>query len=301
MKIVGEFNNVSEQLKPQPLKRGEVATYRLLNGKLDPSRKDDLGRSVVSYPKSIRIPTLDRIWDEGKRAYVDIGVVQEFKGDNVTRTKAFYVSNGGDFENNGIFQLSGNSNEESELYEFFEISNYNASFEFRDSSVEPMFERVDFSKENKFKVKKIEVKADALTRVMRMTLPEMREFSAQMGWNEIAHEDEIRAKVFSFAEKHPEEFIKQFDDVDGATRSTIKQAITEGIIQYDASEHRYVWGKTEQTIAKLDRIDGKGHIEIFADWLLNAKNGSSIRNKIEQSVRGARKAKVGAAKDGVAE
>lgn len=301
MKIVGDFNNVSNELKPVPLKRGGVATYRLLTGRVDPSRKDDLGRPVISFGKAVRIPTSDRIWDPFKNAFVDIGVVKEFTANNVTRTKAFYVTNGGDYENNGIFQLSGNSNDDSEVYEFLEISNYNASFEHRDPSVEPLFERVDFSKENNKKVILITKKADALMRATHMSLTEMRDFCAQMNWNETAEENEVRSKVLTFAEQYPEKFVELLSDVQANTRSLVKQATTKGVVQYDPAQHRYVWGKTEQTIAQLDRIDGKTHLEIFADWLINAKNGSSIKTKIEQQLRGLRKTELGAIKDGVAE
>lgn len=315
MKVVKDFNNISEELKPKPLNRDEVATYRLLIGRPDPSRRDDKGNVVISYGKSVRIPTKDRIWDpfwkdaKGSKVgrFVDIGVVQDFTGDNVTKTVPFYATNGGDFINDGLIRLSGNNNRDAEIYEFFEISNYNNSFPYRSSDVEPLFERLDLEAENQKAIKIVHKKADALNMATTMTLTEMREFSAQMNWNEIAEESIIRNQVLQFAESSPAKFLELINDPNFAIKSAVKRALTQDIIRYDPAQHRVVWGKTEQTIATLDRIDGKNHVELFADWLLNAKNGHSVRTKLESMLRGktreamAASSKEAREKEGVAE
>lgn len=294
MKVVKDFNNISEELKPRPLGRDEVVIYRMLTGRPDPSRKDDKGNVIISYGKSVRIPTKDRIWDpywkdsSGKKIgrFVDIGVVQEFTGDNVTKTVPFYATNGGDFINDGLIRLSGSNNRDAEIYEFFEISNYNKSFPYRSEDVEPIFERLDLEAENQRAIKVISKKADALTLAINMTLTEMREFCAQMNWNEIAEESVIKTQLLQFAESNPAKFLELYNDPMFSNKSTVKRAITADIIRYDPAQHRIVWGNTEQTIAILDRIDGKNHVELFADWLHNHKNGHDVRMKLESMLRG---------------
>lgn len=289
MKVIGNFNNISKELKPKPLKRGEVAQYRLLTGRLDPGRLDENGKPTMQYGKAIQIPTRDNIYDPYKQEFVDIGVVDEFKNNEVLTVKTFMATAGGDFIFDGVITLSGDSNADVEFYEFFEITNLNKSFEHRDPSITPMIERIDLGKDDEKKIKVVSVLADALVKATTMNLSDMRDFAAQMNWNEIAEANTIKAQVLDFAEKNPQKFLDLIGDAQSGTRSLIKQAITKGIINYDSAQHRIVWGKTDQTIAILDRIDGKNHVEIFADWLIHAKNGSSVKTKIEQQVRGTRK------------
>lgn len=292
MKVVGKFNDVSPEIKPAPLKRGEVAMYRLLNGKLDYARRDESGKPVMTYGKSIRIPTLDRIFDPGKNEFVDIGVVQEFTNNIVTRTKAYYATTGGDYINNGIFQFSGDSNSDVEFYEFFEMSNLNKSFKHRDTSIEPVFERVDTDKENKEKLNKVTARTEALIAFSNMSVAELRDFSAQMNWDELSEPLVLKTQVGSFADSDPENFLKILNDDQFALRALVKSALTKSVIGYDPVQHRIIWANTDQTVAKLDRVDGKNHVDVFAEWLATSSNGSSVKSSIEKKVRGVRKEEI---------
>lgn len=292
MKVVGKFNDVSAEIKPKPLKRGEVAMYRLLNGRLDYARRDENGKPVMTYGKSIRIPTLDRIWDPGKKEFVDIGVVHEFTNNVVTRTKAFYATPGGDYINNGIFQFSGDSNSDAEFYEFFEMSNFNKSFKHRDISVEPMFERVDTNKENEQRLNQVTSRTEALIAFSNMSVAELRDFAAQMNWDELAEPSVLKVQVGTFADSDPVNFLKILNDEQFALRALVKNALTKSVVGYDPVQHRIIWANTDQTIAKLDRVDGKNHVDIFAEWLATSSNGSAVKSSIEKKVRGVRKEEI---------
>ena len=298
MKVVGKYNNVSDVVKPTPLEKGQKASYRLLNGRLDYARKDDNGKPIMTYGKAIRIPTSDRIWDPGLKAFVDIGVVQEFKNDIVTRTKAYYATPGGDYINNGIFELSGSSNSDVEFYEFFEMSNFNKSFKYRDESIEPLYERIDEEAENKVRFKKLTQKTEALITCSQMSVEELRQFAAQMNWDERAEPSVLKLMVGEFAESDPAGFLKVLGDEHFSLRAVVKQATTKEIIGYDPVQHRIIWHGTDQTIAKLDRVDGKNYVDIFAEWLATAANGSSVKSAIEKKLRGSKKQDAQESEDG---
>jgi len=149
MKVVGSFNNVSEELRNELIKQikpGELARFQLLHGSFDPV----LRREVFGAAKSIRLN--DRIYDPYQKdskgkvvgGYVDIGVPDTIRENRVEKCKKYWVesiANG--IPGNGQFALMGGNVNEMEIYEFLCLSNGNKDNPHRDKSKLPQYEIVD--------------------------------------------------------------------------------------------------------------------------------------------------------------
>lgn len=149
MKVVGSFNKVSEKLRKEliPVVRpNEIIRFQLLNGSFEPA----LGREGFGAAKSIRLN--DRIFDpyqvdsEGNEVggYVDIGVPETIKEGRVERCKKYWVvsiANG--IPGNGQFELVSGNVDEMEIMEFICLSNGSKNNPHRDTSKEPVYEKVD--------------------------------------------------------------------------------------------------------------------------------------------------------------
>jgi len=157
MQVVGNanlrserFNGVSEKLKKElikPLKPGEVIHFQLLNGSYDVVLK----RDVFGAARSLRLR--DRIYDpyavneknEEVGAYVEIGVPDSggIVNGMVQKCKKHWIhslANG--LPGNGQFELSADSIDETEIYEFLCLANGNKDNPYRGKSKAPDYEIV---------------------------------------------------------------------------------------------------------------------------------------------------------------
>ncbi len=162
MKVVGDFNNISKELKPKKPKNGTIVEYQFLIGM--PDYKDP---TKILYPPSYRVKTFDRILDPGKNEYIDIGVferkVKDKDGNETIRTRAFYLRGA-----KGLLALTIGGNQDDEMYEFLELSNQNESNPNRDTSVVPKFRRIDAMKDAADRTQKRDVLTSALVYVSNM-------------------------------------------------------------------------------------------------------------------------------------
>src|SRR6476620_9047410 len=116
MKVVGDFNKISKEMKEMmpKLKKGEVKTFQLIVG-VKNNFPDDLdgGRERRDHPMlygTWQIPTRDRIVDWHTGEFVDIGVPQDFKKDEVLSTKVLMPGVGEpQFHYIGKWSLNGNN------------------------------------------------------------------------------------------------------------------------------------------------------------------------------------------------
>lgn len=156
MKVVGNFNKVSEKLRKElikPVKQGEVVHFQLLNGVYDPELKREAfgaSRSMM-LQDTILDPYFKEEVIEGKTEYtsdyVEIGVPIVIKDGRVERCKKFWVealANG--IPGNGQFHLIGGNIDDMLAYEVLCLSNGNKANPYRDKSKEPLYEQVDVEK-----------------------------------------------------------------------------------------------------------------------------------------------------------
>lgn len=281
MKVVGDFNNISKELRPVLPKKGTVVKYQFLIGQPDFENPKKL-----NYPPSFRVPTKDRIYDPGQNDFVDIGVTpikqKDKEGNETYRTKAFYLRGG-----QGLLALTIGKIEDDEMFEFLELSNLNRSNDGRDTSVLPLFYKIDETKDAADRKKVRDKLTSALVYVSNMKDAEKRAFAAGMAWNEQAEIEMIEDQIGEYARAYPGKFIEFVDSPQLADKSMIKLGITKGIIKYDVATHKILWGDTENTIAILERKDGTTYVDNFFDWMKNSKGNTimdSIRKRVNKDI-----------------
>lgn len=278
MKVIkGGVNDVSEELKPKKLQKGEVIIYQMLNGHVNPIKEERATRPYI-FPFASEIPSTDRIYDPHKKDYVDIALVESFdKEKNVIPRKIKVFGTTG-----GKFSCSAGIIADEEQYEYLEMTNYNKSNPNRDESVEPLFERVDVIGTSKANRKKRNDLLEALKYAQALTDGEAKEFAASVGWNETDPIDIIRDRIEDFAQTKPSEFIKTVEAKDREIKAVIKRGIDAGVINYDTQQHKITIASNNNTLIKMDRVEGVDYLTQAADYVMHNKNGDKVFQTIKR-------------------
>lgn len=277
LKIVGSFNKLSKEMMEAypPLEPGKTAVFKLLGGVHDAST----GETHFGGYKTL--PGRDRIRDIGSGAIVEIGVPMETKGNEVLRCKKKVFNGGGA---GGLvtskFTLSGNSIEDQEFYQFFIMSNYNASNPNRDQSIEPLFEVIDLGKELQARSSKRSKLLEALKKAENMHDGEAQMLVAAMNQNPNQDMAIIRDIVSTYAQNNPEEFLSRYGDPLMQKLAAVKQAEAAGVIKFDPLKFGYIWGQSGEFIAQLDNDGEKTPIQAFVDWMNTKATGEIVYSDI---------------------
>lgn len=278
MKVVGHINDVHKDTRPRKLNTDEVVRYQLLTGQPNPDAEARKTNPLI-FPFSNTIPAQDRIWDVNKKEHVDIALVESYDKDkNITpkRIDVFGKNNGGQFA------CTGGKVTEEELYEYLELTNFNASNPNRDASIEPIFKRIDDLGDAKLRSTKRNSLLEALQYVKNMTNGDVREFAAARNWDENLPYQILRDKIETFAESAPEEFKIFIESKDREVKATIKRAIDAGKIAYDSTQHRI--SMNNQTLIKMDRVEGVDFLSQAADWIATHRNGTKVFDQIKKLI-----------------
>jgi hypothetical protein len=253
--------------------------YRVLCGTVNP---DDEARKKVPilYPETWPIPNKDRIWDEHKQDYVDIGVIDRTINVGGVATPKYKKLTTFVKRNNGYITCSGGIIGDEEIYEFFELTDHNVSKPKRDESKVGVIERIDIVGDSKKRVKSRNVKLDALKYFDGMTVGEMKEFAASMNWDENMDIAILQDKIGDMAENNPESFKKAVESKEKDNKAIIRRAIDAGVIKYDVAQHKVTLNG--QTLMSLTRVEGVDYLTQAADWIATAKNGDKTLATIKK-------------------
>lgn len=295
LRVVGEFNNISEGLKKLivPLKPGQFATYKLTSFQ---KAQDPETREVKTFYRCEQFHAKDTIFDpfykspdsdpaapaEGRTVEIGVPAIGgvDLKEKMVTKVVTYEFND----RVGGLMILSGNNLEDRELHEFLQITNRlenGVLAEHRDSGVEAIYSLQDKAKESKTKNKLMRAKGIAISYVDKMTAEEMREFSASKNWNYRADQEILSAEIYDYAEKYPVEFADEVVSVDLKRKAVIKIALEEGRIMFDPNAYKMMW-KNGDTLAQLERKEGRNEIDAFNEWLSHSQNGVKIFGQIKK-------------------
>lgn len=295
MRVIGEFNNISDELKKQivPLKPGEYAHYQLTTFQTIPDIQP--GTMMRKYRHEL-IYAKDTIFDpfykspdashdaapEGRA--VEIGVPApdgiNLKEKQVTKVLTYEFRD----PKGGSIILSGHNLADREMHEFLQLTNRlkdGILAEHRDSSIEAIFVMVNKPKEAKIKNAHFKAKAQALSYVEKMTVDEMREFAAARNWNYKADQVILSQEIYEYAEKNPVQFAEEATSGDLKRKAAIKIALEEGVITFDPNAYKMTW-KNGDILAQLERRADRNEIDAFNEWLLTSANGTQIFNQLRK-------------------
>lgn len=285
-----DVNKISKKLRDyldgRALEPGQIAKYRLLNGvrNVDPQRKkgDD-----YRFPVATKVGISQRIIDPGsKNNPITIGVIRDI--DKVTRMPkfaGFYAKP--DPGSNGIFTISATVTEEIEFYELLELSNLNRSNPFRDTSVEPLFERVEEAKEAKGRMERRDYLSKCYDSIAKWTEKELKTMAAAYNISTRLDPGVLRDTLASIAEKEPKVFFESIGNDDLQIAALVRLSVENNIIAFNPVENKWTYVANGETAALLDRREGVDEFEGLKHFIKDSGNGAVVKGQLQKMLKAA--------------
>lgn len=283
MRVFGDFNNISDELKAKvkTLKPGEFARFKLLECVTinDPDTK----QKEIRYPHR-QMWAKDMIYDEAAGKPVEIGVVANGGYDAREKLVTAVVQFEFNEPKTGFMVLDGTKPVDRELYEFFQLTNKlkdGLLGEHRDSSVQEMFILVDNKKEAIKRNKLFDLKADAFTYIKNLDAQEVRDLAAALNWNYEGDLDELIGQIKSIADEDPVKFNRYIADPLLKKKAIIRRAMGS-MITYDALNHSIKWS-SGAILANLERKPNQNEVDALAEWIDTVANGDKILTQLKKA------------------
>lgn len=282
MRKRGHFNDLSEEflasLELQDIKKDEKKTFRLLNGRKDPT---DPTRTKMIWQRNYKLPITDKIWDTVKKEYVDIGTVLDVDKETgliKTRISRFVEPN----QVNGEFVLYGHVEEDRYIYWFLQMCSKNKSSKNRSSKEnEWEFEEVDVTSEAKARINLRSKRLEVETYLLAVSYQDLKSIAAAFGMNQDQPEEVLRDELIQFGTLNPDTFLGVMANpkqIEG--KALVKKAFDAGVLEWHEVERKVVFGGA--TIATLPRIEGRKHHEQLEEYLNTTKNGEQTLAAIKK-------------------
>lgn len=284
MRVQGKFNDLSKSITDKiiTLKPGEFVDYQL-DSSFMVEVEDPQTRKKTKWYQHQQFWAKATVWDDEKQETVDIGVIAT--GGVDPKTGLVTVVETFEFERSpaGTLRLSGNRPKDVELDQFLQVDNRCQNCvlgEHRDQSVQVMFRRVDDEKEAVVRNQDRKMKAEAMNLAQLMDAEELKEFAASLGWDSRAKAAILAERVAEYAEENYKDFHEKIKDQGKMkVRANIRWAMDDRKITFDPAGYRFMWANG-QVLASLERQPGKSEIDVFADWIQTAQNGSQVLQQL---------------------
>lgn len=284
MNKIGRYNDLTEEFKKslelRVLKPGQVVTFRSTQGRIDPT--DKLKKKVI-YPKNIKIPPTDQIFDDVKNEMVTIGVI---KGIDQNGNATDYIKKWADLDpTTGEFKLFGNRQEDRELYPYMQISSYNSKKANRFTNEEPLYYEVDVTYEAKAKNQRRSKKLEVELYVSQLGEKDLRMIGSSIAVDSAdkIDVDVLRSEIWAYAEANADIFERLIKDGKGIeSMAVLKRAFDYEILLMNQVERTVTFGGS--VIATLPRVEGKKEHEQLDEYLKTTKNGDKIYESVKKLV-----------------
>ena len=294
MKVVGEFNKISKEMLAMipTLKKGEIKTFQLVTGHKNNFPDDmDGGKERRDHPMlyaTWQIPTRDRIKDWHTGDFVDIGVPDTFRKDEVLTVKVFMPGKGEpQFRYYGKFSLSGSKIADVEMYQYLCICNFNLSNEHRDTAEDAIFCELNIVKESETQLSKSDAMLEAMNAAKNMPIEKAQEFASALLWPSFTDEKILKSKVRQYAQEYPVEFNKYYKDPATKVKAEISEAVNADIISFDIVNSTMSMGHT--ILATLDIRPESNFVEAFYEFTQTSANGKDVIENIRKQVKALKK------------
>lgn len=290
MKVVGNFNKISDKLKAEipVLRPGEVKTFQCLHGvpNPDPDPTEKLKNPMLFGKRQLK--TNFRIFDpyitdaNGKEVggYVDVGAVQTWNKDQ-PETFTCFIPGFGQHQNTGKFQLSASKVDEAELFEVLWLSPERKGNPHRDPTVQPMFELIDIAASTKSTLTKVDVLRKALNLSGNMDEKDARIVMASLNQKKYTEPSELMAAMSEFAKNKPEVFLAAYDDPQKENKAIMKSAMDEGILVHNIVTGQITMDKVNIAVATIsDDV-----LSVLVSWVKTADNGKEVFELIKKKIK----------------
>jgi hypothetical protein len=280
------INVISEQLQKHLEKnaipaKGKIE-YKLLNGTLDINPELKTEEERLKYPSLTQIHLSTKVKDPGNGGkVVEIGIVKDFDEQGRPIYDKLFVMGA---EKGKLFfhdDVMGHG----EIAALLELHQQNESNPFRDKSIKPLFKKIDRLKDAQDEKALSDKLFKSLQAIDLMTNEDKRLIHAASGGNYHDEDILVEASLTKLAKKDPEGFYKLADSPLTKIKALVKQAEESNIIQFDAQHYKYIWVKSKETIATLERIEGEPTLSQMAEYINTHKEGGKIQKQIETMLK----------------
>lgn len=292
---IGIYNDLSKSLIDKLEKRiegfGRVVRYRFEIERENPDKTYHDGRYI--FPNVYTLdPTIFKISDKdetGKTKTISIALIKDYKYNDRNQLEFTYRKvrvNGGQ---RGILRLDMEVDEDRETCMFLELHPKISGGEYADKDKVPVFKRIDENAEATAKTEDRSIRRKAMNIAGDMKESELRSFADAMNWDSSMPPLVLKNMVEDLAETDSKFFADLVAGKEIEYRSTIKQAMNNGIISFDPADYKYIWVGNNMTIASLSPIGQKSELEKFSEFLQTSEKGEEIYNKIKSLTKADKK------------
>lgn len=296
LQTYGLVNDISAELRKKLEEKvksfGKKVRYKFDIGNVNPD--PDKVNGTTLWPNNYTLdPTVFNIVDpyekrEGKSKSKRIGMVDPDAGTdergNPKRYKKIKVSG----REKGIFELLLEEiPEHFDMAMFMELHPKLVGGEFQDKTKHAMITRIDekalATKEKTDRT----ARKNAMDAAEAMSDKDVVNFCDAIGFDSTEDILVLRNKVEEHAEKFPQDFTDLIKDGKVGYQSLVKQALDKGVIIFDPAENSMSWGSNKQKITVMGKVDGKTHVQQFAEFLtIGGDNAQQVHKKIKSLVSG---------------
>jgi hypothetical protein len=286
------YNQLSEELKKQwpGLRQGEIMQFEHVNVRKD---RDNPGRIIGPIHQDV--PVKSSVWDPGHERWIPIAAIKGSKtvdkptGDG--RTTPVEVT---EFYDIAIKHasgcrliLQGSNPDHVRMAEYLFFAGYNESRDNRPSGEKPLYRyRDDKAKAAKQMARvKIRRAADAALEELLEDPNRVRGFAAAMGWGSENALAALTNKLITYAEEHPDKFLKTTGDPSLRVKGTVAKAFDQGILSFDDLTFEVKWAATGEKVLAYPKLKGKkAKLEQTTMHILDSDDGSYLLGELQRQL-----------------
>lgn len=274
MKVVGNYNKISDELRNQiPALEGKVI-FQMLNGRPNHEPDENERKKQPTLYGKTQIQTQFKIKDPHTKKIVDVVLAEDWDDEGRPTKSRCFVAGMGETHYQGVFTLQEGNIEDEELYPILWLSPEREGSPCSDSKVKPLFKLVNKAQESTNTVNKVNVLLEALKAATELTKDKnkAKDFAASQGQD---YSDPLASVAYinTFAKDKPELFL-QLTKVPDAVKlkAEIKYAVDKGIIVYDPATKKVALN--ESNITTLS--EGTNVIDEIASFITTNGKGKKI-------------------------
>lgn len=262
------FNKLSKKLAVG--KPSQAVVYRLLTaGQKNPFT----GRPM--YPSGYGYSGIASIYDEGDEENPEKTIIYQTGTKPLPNGAAEPIIGRIDWGSTGTLTVQKN---QQSLFEFMERDNRNASNPFRNKSVQPLYERVDEEATAKEQNAKIDLELDALLLIKTMDGAELVRYAKALDVDTNRKIEQIIHDMRVIARRDPKTFIDNASSILMKVRAEVKDAVEQGILEFDAADNKYIWRKEKNALVIVPR--GTDELDFAVNFLVSDKKGEVAYKEI---------------------
>jgi len=261
------INNISKKLEDAIAERRtqlpNVISFRSLGSAKFHYKKEDGSIVILDKPTSTSLSGRSVITEPGSTKRIVIGVTVAFDTNRNEYSYAFKNIDGQ--SDDGILQLTQGVDDEWINYLLINPEVKGSLIEMQ--GVDKKVELVDVEKKSKEAGLRRNIKREAMNVAATMKDHEIRSFIASINRDDTLSMAMLRDEIETMAESSPELFTKLFNDTDRDVKSTLRRAITAGVVTVDSAGSGLTLAGTGQLLVALHMAEGLNVLDKFASFV----------------------------------